>query len=69
VRVAAAAVLGCCAVHVGVVGAVVGWSIGALAGVPAAAVTMAVLVVVTWRRGGRCDADRIDVGHAPERTP
>ena len=44
-RAAAAAVLACCAVHVGVVGAVAGWSIGAWAGVPLAAVTMAVLVM------------------------
>lgn len=68
-RVAAAAVLGCCAVHVGVVGAVAGWSIGAWAGGPVAAVTMAVLVVVMGRRGRPCGADPIDVGHAPERTP
>lgn len=67
-RAAAAAVLACCAVHVGVVGAVAGWSIGAWAGVPLAAVTMAVLVVVVWRRSRRCGAGLFEVGPAPERT-
>lgn len=67
-RAAAAAVLACCAVHAGIAGAVAGWSIGSWAGVPIAAATMAVWVVVR-RRTCRFGASPLDVGRAPERTP
>jgi hypothetical protein len=66
--VRAAAVLACCGVHAGIVGAVVGRSIGAWAGVAVAVAAMAVLVVVVWRGPGRCGASPFEVGHGREAT-
>lgn len=68
-RAAAAGVLGCCAVHAGIVGALAGWSIGAWAAVPVAAAAMAVFVVVVPRRTRRCGASSFEVGRVRERTP